>query len=201
MQMRSPRLAWRVGVALALLGGLVAGCGRHPRTDPHAVHANLGFALPDPDGHLVRLADYQGRPLVINFWATYCGPCKAEIPALNALADQYKARHLVILGVSVDDPADDIRRFLGEQPMHYPVLMGDPARWHGGGQIARAAIEGLVRAAGQGPVLGARRGPSWSRCGTQEGLDGGRGDNGPTLLWMHRGLSQGRRGQPGHDPD
>jgi thiol-disulfide isomerase/thioredoxin len=140
MQMRSPRFAWRVGVALALVGGLVAGCGRHPRTAPKAVHANLGFALPDPDGHLIRLADYQGRPLVINFWATYCGPCKAEIPALNALADQYKqppdffffdrwrrSRQLAILGVSVDDPADDIRRFLGEQPMHYPVLM---ARGH-----------------------------------------------------------------------
>src|SRR5262245_59863029 len=65
--------------------------------------ANLDFTLKDMNGADVRLADLRGRPIVLNFWATWCGPCKAEIPALVALAEQYKSRNLTVLGVSVDD--------------------------------------------------------------------------------------------------
>ena len=73
--------------------------------------ANLDFTLKDMNGADVHLADFRGRPVILNFWATWCGPCKAEIPALVALAERYKSRHLTVLGVSVDDTPEDLRQF------------------------------------------------------------------------------------------
>ena len=86
--------------------------------------ANLDFTLPDMNGANVRLADFRGRPIILNFWATWCGPCRAEIPALVAIADEYQPQRLAVLGVSVDDAPADLRRFAAEYRMNYPVLVG-----------------------------------------------------------------------------
>lgn len=74
------------------------------------------------NGQQVKLADYKGKPLLINFWATYCIPCKAEIPTLIALQEKYKGQ-LTILGVSVGDTASDLQAFAKEYKMNYPVLV------------------------------------------------------------------------------
>jgi thiol-disulfide isomerase/thioredoxin len=76
------------------------------------------------NGKDVNLASFRGQPIILNFWATWCGPCKAEIPALIELADRYKAQHLTVLGVSVDDSPEDLRQFAAEYKMNYPVLVG-----------------------------------------------------------------------------
>src|ERR1017187_7849447 len=103
-------LSWRWGVA-----GLIAACiAMSPMAFPEhgsgkdaRQMANLAFTVKDMDGHDVRLASFRGRPLVINFWATWCGPCRLEIPHLVELAEKYKAQGLIVLGVSIDDdPAD-----------------------------------------------------------------------------------------------
>jgi len=73
--------------------------------------AKLDFTLKDMYGKDVNLASFRGRPIILNFWATWCGPCKAEIPALIELADRYKAQRLTVLGVSVDDSPEDLRQF------------------------------------------------------------------------------------------
>ena len=86
--------------------------------------ANLNFTVEDMNGKTVRLADYRGRPVILNFWATWCGPCRIEIPELNALADEYKAEGLAVLGVSVDDEPETLRKFTERVPMNYPVLVG-----------------------------------------------------------------------------
>jgi peroxiredoxin len=86
--------------------------------------ANLSFTLKDMHGADVRLADFRGRPIVLNFWATWCGPCLAEIPVLNAIADAYRAQRLAVLGISVDDAPDDLRRFAVDHKMSYPLLVG-----------------------------------------------------------------------------
>ena len=86
--------------------------------------ANLNFTLKDMNGVDVRLADLRGRPLILNFWATWCGPCRAEIPVFIDLVDQYKAQNLTILGVSVDDSPDELKRFAAANHMNYPVLVG-----------------------------------------------------------------------------
>lgn len=86
--------------------------------------ADLDFVVKDMHGADVRLADLKGRPIILNFWATWCGPCKVEIPALNELAEQYKAQQLTILGISVDDTPEDLKAFAAEYKINYPVIVG-----------------------------------------------------------------------------
>jgi peroxiredoxin len=92
------------------------------------------FTLQDIHGKKVSLASYKGRPLILDFWATWCGPCKVEIPWFEKLHDQYASQGLEILGVSADDldkddPAKlftekrDISDFAAKMHMNYPVLI------------------------------------------------------------------------------
>jgi peroxiredoxin len=85
--------------------------------------ANLDFTLPDLDGKQVKLSDFKGKVILLNFWATWCGPCKAEIPGFVELQTKYR-NDLVVIGFSVDDPADKARAFATEYKMNYPVLLG-----------------------------------------------------------------------------
>ncbi len=93
-----------------------------------------GFTLPDLNGNKVSLSSYKGRPLVVDFWATWCGPCKVEIPWFEKLHDQYASQGLEIIGVSADDldkddPAKlftekrDIADFAAKMHMNYPILI------------------------------------------------------------------------------
>jgi peroxiredoxin len=86
--------------------------------------APLDFVLEDMDGNTVNLADFEGRPLIVNFWATWCGPCKHEIPAFVELVEKYKDQGFTVLGISVDDSPEDLRAFAAEYQMNYPVLVG-----------------------------------------------------------------------------
>lgn len=65
-------------------------------------------------------------PVLVDFWATWCGPCKEEIPAFVEAYDRYKDRGLVILGVSIDDTVEQLRPFMKEYRMQYPVLQMTP---------------------------------------------------------------------------
>jgi len=86
--------------------------------------ANLNFTLKDLDGKSVSLASFKGKVVLLNFWATWCGPCKAEIPGFVELQAKYKDS-LTIIGYSVDDPADKARAFASEYKINYPVLLGE----------------------------------------------------------------------------
>ena len=86
--------------------------------------ANLDFTFKDLDGKNVALSSFKGKVVLLNFWATWCGPCKAEIPAFVELQDKYKD-DLVIVGFSVDDTADKARAFATEYKINYPILLGD----------------------------------------------------------------------------
>lgn len=86
--------------------------------------ANLDFTIKDMDGASVRLSDYKGKVLLVNFWATWCGPCKAELPGLIALHHEYKDKGLVVLGISGDDDAETLKAFASEWKINYPVLVG-----------------------------------------------------------------------------
>jgi cytochrome c biogenesis protein CcmG/thiol:disulfide interchange protein DsbE len=89
-----------------------------------AKRANLDFTVKDMHGAKVRLADYKGKVILVNFWATWCAPCKVEIPAFIELYDQYKDKGLVVLGVSGDDDAETLRTFANEWKINYPMLIG-----------------------------------------------------------------------------
>lgn len=86
--------------------------------------ANLNFTMKDLDGKDVSLSSFKGKVILLNFWATWCGPCKAEIPGFVELQDQYGKDGLVIVGYSVDDEAPKARAFANEYKMNYPVLLG-----------------------------------------------------------------------------
>jgi len=89
--------------------------------------APLDFVLKDMNGVDVKLAAFRGKPIVVNFWATWCGPCRAEIPSLVELQTKYSAEgtDVVILGVSVDDPVDKLKPYAAMMKMNYPVLVGN----------------------------------------------------------------------------
>ena len=86
--------------------------------------ANFDFTLKDMNGDDVRLSDFKGKVILLNFWATWCGPCKVEIPEFVEAYNEYRDRGFVILGVlSQDDPsADDLRAFANDWGMEYPIL-------------------------------------------------------------------------------
>ena len=81
------------------------------------------FSLTDLEGRPVRPADWRGKTVLVNFWATWCGPCRQEIPALMALQHRY-AQQLLIVGLSIDegDPAD-VKSFVRQLQMNYPVAI------------------------------------------------------------------------------
>jgi thiol-disulfide isomerase/thioredoxin len=80
--------------------------------------------LPGTDGAVHRLADWRGRPLVVNFWATWCDPCRREIPLLKALRHEHAKDGLEIVGIAVDYPAA-VRKYITEHGIDYPVMIGD----------------------------------------------------------------------------
>jgi thiol-disulfide isomerase/thioredoxin len=82
------------------------------------------FELSDYMGKKVRLADYKGKVIFVNFWATWCGPCKYEIPMFVDLQQRYGAQGLSFLGISVDDPVEELKPFVDQYKMNYPVLVG-----------------------------------------------------------------------------
>jgi cytochrome c biogenesis protein CcmG/thiol:disulfide interchange protein DsbE len=112
-----------------------SGSGDLPHfVSPLMSHPAPDFTLEDLSGKKVSLASYRGKAVLINFWATWCGPCKIETPWLVELRNQYASKGFEILGVSLDDldPDDkrefaqekrDIAKFAAQEHMQYPVLI------------------------------------------------------------------------------
>src|SRR5437899_2622437 len=83
--------------------------------------------MTDVDGRRISSADWKGKVVIVNFWATWCPPCRAEIPDLVALQDKYRDQ-LLIVGISEDEgPVDEVKQFVADQKMTYTVAMSYPA--------------------------------------------------------------------------
>jgi thiol-disulfide isomerase/thioredoxin len=89
-----------------------------------AKKANLTFTVEDMNGRKVNLGAYKGKVILLDFWATWCGPCKQEIPHFVDLQREYGPQGLAVIGVSVDDTVDKLKPFAAEFKMNYPVLVG-----------------------------------------------------------------------------
>ncbi len=84
------------------------------------------WRLRNLDGRFVQLSDLKGKVVLLNFWATWCGPCRREIPDLIALQAKYAAQGLVVVGVSIDTTgAATVKAFAQKMKINYPMLMGD----------------------------------------------------------------------------
>lgn len=123
------RVAWLVSLAACAACGGAAG----NESAEHGGRVDVGLPVPQYHsrsiaGDSVSLGDLKGKVVLLNIWATWCHPCRDEIPELRVLYDRYRSRGLELVGVSVDaDGADEnVREFMKEFEMHYPVWL-DPA--------------------------------------------------------------------------
>jgi len=83
------------------------------------------FSLPDLAGHTLTLSSYHGKVVLLDFWASWCDPCRAEIPRFVELQNKYRNQGLQIIGVSMDDGPEPVREFYQRFRMNYPVVMGN----------------------------------------------------------------------------
>ena len=114
------------------------------------------FALRDLDGHPLSLSTFRGKVVLLNFWATWCAPCKLEMPVFAAWQRQYGPQGLEVIGISMDDDAAPARRMIKQLKLNYPVVMGDErlgARYGGVLGLPLTFLidrKGIVRARFQG---------------------------------------------------
>jgi thiol-disulfide isomerase/thioredoxin len=91
---------------------------------PNAKPANLNFTLKDINNADVKLSAFTGKVILLDFWATWCGPCKVEIPWFVEFQNKYGPKGLQVIGVSVDDTLDKLKPYAAAMKMNYPVLQG-----------------------------------------------------------------------------
>jgi cytochrome c biogenesis protein CcmG, thiol:disulfide interchange protein DsbE len=83
------------------------------------------FSLPELTGKTLKLSDYRGKVILLDFWATWCGPCREEIPHFVELQNQLGDQGFQVIGVSMDDGPEPVRDFYRQFRMNYPVVMGN----------------------------------------------------------------------------
>ena len=124
-----------VRVSLALTAMLLAlpGCSSSPKTvraagvkpDKQRRQAP-DFTLKDINGHTVRLSDYRGKVVLLDFWATWCGPCKIEIPWFQEFERQYKDKGFAVIGVAMDEEGwNVVKPFAQHMSINYRLVVGD----------------------------------------------------------------------------
>jgi thiol-disulfide isomerase/thioredoxin len=116
----------QVEVAQAAADGAPEVGAAEPGAEPAAkIPETLpAIALTDRDGRKRTLSDWAGRPLMVNFWATWCGPCRREIPLLNKVRAERASQKLEIIGIAVDF-RDDVLAYAKTTPIDYPLLIGE----------------------------------------------------------------------------
>ena len=139
------RLPGSLAATVALLGLALAACGCAPRGSraESAVRPvekrkpAPDFQLKDANGQMFHLSDYKGKVVVLNFWATWCGPCKIEIPWFAEFERTYKDRGFAVIGIAMDDEGwEVVKPYVERRQMNYRVAVGSPEveQLYGGGQ-------------------------------------------------------------------
>jgi thiol-disulfide isomerase/thioredoxin len=116
-----------VVLALVLIGLAPRGGrsgGGEPKPGPRTGSASRPLSGKTTDGRAVSLADFKGKVVLINFWATWCGPCREEMPAIIALHKKYKDRGLVVLSIASDDTPEPVDALLKDNPLPFTVIYG-----------------------------------------------------------------------------
>jgi thiol-disulfide isomerase/thioredoxin len=119
------RTLWMAGVAVVAGGAGALLATRRFALQPVVSEAETAFwagSFDGPNGEAVRVADFRGKPLLVNFWATWCPPCVEELPLLNAFHQANKGQGWQVLGLAVDQPSA-VRGFMQKLPLNFPVGM------------------------------------------------------------------------------
>jgi cytochrome c biogenesis protein CcmG/thiol:disulfide interchange protein DsbE len=110
-------------VLVLLVLSLAAGCTRGEKQGP--ISQAPDFTLQDLSGRSVRLSDLRGKVVLVEFWATWCPPCRASVPVIEHLHKTFAEKGLVVLGISIDEQWDSVRTFAREKGISYAVLRGN----------------------------------------------------------------------------
>ena len=132
-------------LVVVIVALLIAGCGGAQNSGSDTAGADLpvasvrgidnegrgleiGQLAPDfemqyPDGRKVKLSDFKGKPVIVNFWATWCAPCEAELPEFVQTYEKYKDQGLVILGVNAQESGEDANKFVEKYNLSFPVTL------------------------------------------------------------------------------
>jgi len=148
-------------VGAAAYWSRVAPVGRaatFPVTRPADPTAASDFELLDLSGRPVRLRDFRGRVVLLNFWATWCAPCREEMPALETLARDLGPRGLTVVGVNFKETRRQVEAFRKEHALGFPILLDGDGRVTAGYQVFALPVTVLVDRRGMlaGTVLGVR---------------------------------------------
>jgi peroxiredoxin len=109
----------------AATSGAALAAGGTPAPAPIVGLPAPDFKLNNTAGQARSLSDFKGKPVLINFWATWCGPCRIEMPAIEAAYQAHKAEGFTVLAVDVDEPLADVTRFMAELNLSFEALL-DP---------------------------------------------------------------------------
>jgi len=121
------------------MAAMLGGPGMALPTPQERVPFTVDFTLPDVQGKLVRLFDLRGQPVLINLWATWCSPCRTEMPSMNALYQDYHAKGLAIVAIAMDEGGKPVvAPFMQAYRLTFPVLL-DPQNMLG----ARLQVPGI----------------------------------------------------------
>jgi peroxiredoxin len=124
---RDPVVLVVVAMVVALMLVFAFRLARRPSQNPGSAQSKAApdFSLQSLEGKTVRLSDYRGKPVVLNFWATWCEPCKVEMPWFVDLQKQYGPSGVQFLGVAMDDASTkEIAAFAESMKVNYPILIG-----------------------------------------------------------------------------
>ena len=112
--------------------------------------SGIDFELDDLSGKRIRLSDYRGKVVLVNFWATWCGPCQFEIPVFVKMKRQYQKRGFEVIGISMDDGAQEqVEEFVRQYEINYPVVMGAEARLDAFGRISGLPTSVIINREGR----------------------------------------------------
>jgi len=113
------------GLGAAALGASLAWRGRHPPAVSAAALAFWSQRFPGLDGTELDPARWRGKPLLVNFWATWCPPCVKELPEINQFYNEAKTRGWQVLGLAVDQ-AEPVKAFLNKTPLDFAIALAGP---------------------------------------------------------------------------